>query len=90
MGTDTGPEADIAHVDVDMSNWSLDDVDRAYQEARITRAQAVEYIRLWNCSSPRFTQAIIRFGRIENWDKGVFTLTDSWLKEYVEEFGVIL
>lgn len=55
---------------MDLTNRSLNEVEQLLQQCRISRDQAVAWVRLWN-AGPHLTQAIVRNGRIKNMDPEV-------------------
>lgn len=72
---------------MNLETATLNDVERAYRDGRLSRAEAAAYLRLWN-AGPHFTQAILApDGYIRNYDPETHA---AFLRPYVDEFGVRL
>ncbi len=67
-----------------LSQYSLGDIDTMYRDGRVSEDEVAEYLRAWNATPGRFTQAVLRDGGIRQFDPEV----SKPYRELWDKFGV--
>ena len=60
-------KADL-HFAANLGNMSIDEVENAYRQGRVSEEDVVQFLRKWNATPGRFTQAVLSDGAIRNFD----------------------
>jgi hypothetical protein len=71
---------------MEISNLSINQVEKLYRQGLITEEKVTEYLKSWN-AEPHFSQAILSGGAIRTFDpekSGIF------YRHLQEKFGLIL
>ena len=71
---------------MDLTKYSLNEIEQLFRDGRITEEQATSYLRLWN-AGPHFTQAVISDNAIRNFDPENKNYITCY-KHLFDKFGV--